>query len=226
MIVHKTGPVALIGGADVENAVLDLALSMAKCVVAADGGASAALARGVVPEAVIGDFDSLAADVRAALPPAALHRVTEQDSTDFEKCIARIDAPLIVGAGFSGARVDHQLAVCNVLVRWPARRCALISADDVMFLAPPEMALDLEEGCRVSLFPMGAVEGRSQGLNWSIDGLVLSPDGQIGTSNFATGRISLSVTAPKLLVILPAAHLAQVADMLLNNPARWPADQG
>lgn len=222
MIVHKSGPIALIGGADVPSGVLRMALSLGERTIAADGGAATALAHGVVPEAVIGDFDSISDEVRAALPKATLHPVMEQDSTDFEKCISRIDAALIVGAGFSGARVDHQLAVCNVLVRWPARRCVLIGGDDAVFLAPPAMALDLPQGCRVSLFPMGAVEGRSDGLNWPIDGLTLTPDGRIGTSNFATGPVHLTVTAPKLLVILPVEHLGLVADMLLNNTSRWP----
>ena len=222
MIVHKSGPIALIGGADVPSGVLRMALSLGERTIAADGGAATALAHGVVPEAVIGDFDSISDEVRAALPKATLHPVMEQDSTDFEKCISRIDAALIVGAGFSGARVDHQLAVCNVLVRWPARRCVLIGADDAVFLAPPTMALDLPQGCRVSLFPMGAVEGRSDGLNWPIDGLTLTPDGRIGTSNFAIGPVHLTVTAPKLLVILPVEHLGLVADMLLNNTSRWP----
>ncbi|WP_281967342.1 thiamine diphosphokinase [Roseovarius nanhaiticus] len=222
MIVHKSGPIALIGGAAMPKPVLERALTLSVGIVAADGGAGAVLAHGRMPDAVIGDFDSITDAQRAALPADVLHPIPEQDSTDFEKCLCRIDAPLVIGAGFSGARVDHQLAVCNVLVRFPARRCVLLSEDDVMFLAPPTFALDLPEGCRVSLFPMGAVEGRSEGLNWPIGGLTLTPDGQIGTSNFATGPVQISVTAPKLLVILPAEHLEQVAGMLMENPARWP----
>jgi thiamine pyrophosphokinase len=222
MIVHRSGPVTLIGGAAVDATVFRLAMSLGERVVAADGGATTALAHGVMPEAVIGDFDSIPQNVRAALPDSVLYHVTEQDSTDFEKCISRIDAPLIIGAGFSGARVDHQLAVCNVLVRWPTRRWVLISEDDCLFLAPPNLALDLPAGCRVSLFPMGTVGGRSDGLNWPVDGLTLTPDGQIGTSNFSTGPVQLSVTEPKLLMILPVEHLGQVVDMLMHNPARWP----
>lgn len=204
------------------DGALQRVLALTSCAVAADSGAGPLLDHGIRPEAVIGDFDSITDAHRGAIPEQALHPVAEQDSTDFEKCISRIDAPLIVGAGFSGARVDHQMAVCNVLVRWPARRCALLGSDDVIFLAPPHMALDLPPGCRVSLFPMGVVEGRSSGLNWPIDGLVMTPDGQIGTSNMATGAMELNVTAPKMLVILPADHLEAVVAMLLENAARWP----
>ncbi len=221
MIICSSAPVALIGGAPANETALKFALSLQGRVVAADSGASTALAHGVALDAVIGDFDSIPPQARAAYPADIMHYIAEQDSTDFEKCLTRIDAPLIIAVGFSGARLDHQLAVCNAMVRWPSKPCMLIGEEDVVFLAPPTLALDLAEGTRVSLFPMGAVEGRSDGLNWPIDGLTLTPDGQIGTSNFATGPVGLNVTAPKLLVILPASYADDVAQMLLNTAARW-----
>ncbi|HEY9039087.1 MAG TPA: thiamine diphosphokinase [Roseovarius sp.] len=221
MVISSSAPVTLIGGAPANETALKFALSLAGRVVAADSGASTALERGLALDAVIGDFDSIPPQTRAAYPADIMHHIAEQDSTDFEKCLSRIDAPLILGVGFSGARLDHQLAVCNALVRWPAKRCMLIGQEDVVFLAPPTLALDLAKGARVSLFPMGAVEGSSDGLNWPIGGLSLTPDGQIGTSNFATGPISLSVTAPKLIVILPAEYSGAVAEMLMTSAARW-----
>lgn len=218
-IVQSSEPITLVGGADLTSDLLHGALAHAPRLVAADGGADRALAFGVRPEAVIGDGDSISAPARAALGDV-LHIVEEQDSTDFEKCLARIDAPLILGVGFSGARLDHQLAVCNALVRVPARRCVLLGADDLIFLAPPALALDLAAGTRVSLFPMGAVEGASDGLEWPIQGLNFAPDHRIGTSNRALGAAHLSVTAPKMLVILPVACLAAVIAGLARA-ARW-----
>ena len=41
---------------------------------------------------MIGDFDSISDAAQRALPPAALHRIAEQDSTDFDKCLRNIDA--------------------------------------------------------------------------------------------------------------------------------------
>jgi thiamine pyrophosphokinase len=221
MIVQTSGSITLIGGAEVTAKLFQMAKTRAPRVVAADGGADYALAQGVLPEAVIGDCDSISASARAALPPERLYQISEQDSTDFEKCLARIDAGLILGVGFSGARLDHQLAVCNALVRAPAKRCVLLGPDDLVFLAPPAVALGLPDGCRVSLFPMGAVEGHSEGLKWPIRGLNFAPDGQIGTSNMALGDVHLSVTAPKLLVILPLAHLDAVIDGLSGAGAWW-----
>lgn len=223
MIVVHDKPVTLIGGAEVSKPVLSRAQSLAPLVVAADGGAKAALVNGVVPRAVIGDFDSLTDDMRARIPKEALHPIPEQDTTDFDKCLRNIAAPLVVGIGFSGKRLDHQLAAYNTLVRHPDRPCLLLGVEELVFLCPPSIRLDLKTGCPVSLFPMGAVEGVSDGLQYPIDGLNFAPDGRVGTSNTALGPVDISVTSPKMLVILPQECLEQVASALLTAGSNWPA---
>lgn len=223
MIVHKTEPVTLIGGAEVTKPALALAMALAPAVVAADGGADTALAHEVMPEAVIGDFDSLSDAARAQIPESHLHQIDEQDSTDFDKCLRNIVAPLVIGVGFSGAQLDHQLAAYNTLVRHPHQRCLLLGSEELVFLAPPSIQLPLDVDCPISLFPMGAVEGISDGLRWPIAGLNFAPDGRVGTSNHTTGPVHLSLTAPKMLVILPQEVLEIAAQALLDTVPRWPA---
>lgn len=222
MIVRETEPVILIGGASLPEGQVDHALRLARIVIAADGGADAALAHGITPQAVIGDFDSISQSARAAIPDAAQYPDPDQDTTDFEKCLGAIAAPLILGLGFCGDRMDHQLAACTALARHPWQRCILLGARDLMFLCPPSLNLPLPEGCRVSLFPMGAVEGVSQGLKWPIGGLNLAPDGRIATSNAALGPVHLVVTAPKMLVILPLEMLDITMAALRATIAHWP----
>lgn len=222
MIVHDNEPITLIGGAEVTKHALDRSIALAPHIVAADGGADAALIHGVMPKAVIGDFDSISPSALATIPKENLYKIAEQESTDFDKCLRNIAAPLIIGVGFSGARLDHQLAAYNTLVRNPHQRCILLGAEELVFLAPPSLHLDLAANCTVSLFPMGAVEGVSDGLRWPIGGLNFSPDGRVGTSNQATGPIHLSLTAPKMLVILPQDTLGLVTEALLGTPSSWP----
>lgn len=222
MIVRETEPVILIGGASLPEGQVNHALRLARIVVAADGGADAALAHGITPQAVIGDFDSISQSARAAIPETAQFPDPDQDTTDFEKCLGAIAAPLILGLGFCGDRMDHQLAACTALARHPWQRCILLGARDLMFLCPPSLNLPLPEGCRVSLFPMGAVEGVSQGLKWPIGGLNLAPDGRIATSNAALGPVHLVVTAPKMLVILPLEMLDITMAALRATIAHWP----
>ena len=202
-IVSSLEPIVLVGGGELLPDDFEAVRPHANRFVAADSGAAAVLAQGHQPEAVIGDFDSLDDTTRADLPAERLHHIAEQDSTDFDKCLRNVAAPLILGLGFLGARVDHQLSVFNRLAARPDKRCVLLGRDDVLCLAPPKLRLDLEAGTRVSLFPMARVSGRSTGLRWPIDGLNFSPDGRVGTSNEATGPVRLETDAPGLLLILP-----------------------
>lgn len=203
-IVEYDEPVTLLGGAAVTLGQLQTALTRAPRLLAADGGANMAVEQGLIPEAVIGDFDSVSAETLAAIPADRHMRVTEQETTDFEKCLMRIRAPLILGLGFEGARADHTLAVWNALVRHPARRCIILGAADLIFAAPPgRLTLDLPPGTRLSLFPMAPLTGRSQGLRWPIDGLEMAPDGRIGTSNQVTGPVTLDLPRAGMLVLLP-----------------------
>jgi thiamine pyrophosphokinase len=220
-IVHAQEPVTLIGGGQADPATLAELLALGPRLVAADGGAAAALAAGHTPEAVIGDMDSLPAAARARLDPAHIHPIAEQDSTDFDKCLQSIHAPLVLGLGFTGPRLDHQMAAFNSLVRHHRRRCILVGTREVVMLAPPALRLDLAPGDTVSLFPMAAVEAKSEGLHWPVGGLSFAPDGRVGTSNRATGPIWLAVTAPKMLLFLPRKALSALVATLLDRPYGW-----
>lgn len=221
-IFHSEQAVTLIGAGGASGATLRRALDLAPRIVAADGGADVALAHGLVPEAVIGDLDSLSARAREALGPERIHRIPEQDSTDFDKALRSIAAPLVIGVGFEGDRLDHLLACFNTLLRRPERRCLLLTADQVVFLCPARAHLELEPGTLVSLFPMAEVRGRSSGLEWPIEGLNFAPYGRVGTSNRAVGAVDLRMDAPRMMVILPLAALEAAVRAVLTGDG-WPA---
>ncbi|SMX43356.1 thiamine diphosphokinase [Maliponia aquimaris] len=225
-IVQSDAPVLLVGGGAAEPAVLAAAVRAAETVVAADGGAARVLALGRMPDAVYGDMDSLAPEIQERLAPGVLRPVDEQDSTDFDKCLRHIAAPVVLGHGFLGDRLDHQLAAMTVLCLRPERRCVLVGAEDVVMLCPPEIALALAPGTRLSLFPMGPVTARSQGLRWPLDGLAFRPAGVIGTSNEVTGPLRLWMDAPVMLLILPVACLSELLAALAAAPGAWPARAG
>ena len=207
-LVDRSHGVTLVGGGVLGAGDLDAALARAPGLVAVDGGARTALAAGHAPDAVIGDMDSIDAATAARIPTSCLHKITEQESTDFDKALRHVRAPLTIAVGFSGARVDHELAAYHTLIRWPGKRCVMLAGSDLVFAAPPELALDVPVGTRVSLFPMSAVTGRSEGLVWPIDGLDFHPATRIGTSNAASAaRQRLRFDGPGMLVILPRSML-------------------
>lgn len=206
----KSGIVLLLGGAPTPPERVTRHLQAATTLCAADGGADLALAAGLIPDAVIGDMDSLKAETIAALPSGVLHRVTEQDTTDFEKALRHIQAPFILALGFTGGRLDHELAVFNALVRHRGSPVVLIGEADIIFQAPRRMSMDLPIGSRLSLFPMGQLSGRSRGLEWPIEGIDFAPDGRIGTSNRVTGAVDLQFDGDQMLIILPLEVLDHV----------------
>ena len=216
VIVHSTTGVTLAGGGRFSASLLGLARGLAPRMVAADGGADRLLALGAEPEAVIGDFDSISKAAQRRLA-GRLFPIREQVTTDFDKALRSIDAPFVLGLGFAGQRLDHGLAVLNGLVRHPDKRCVILSGTDVTFLAPQELSLRLPVGSRLSLFPMAAVEGESEGLRWPLDGFRFAPSGLIGTSNEVSGPVRLRFSAAVMLVILPRSGLAAALDGLLRG---------
>lgn len=218
-IVRSSSGVTLVGAGQPLASDIEEALRLAPTLVAADGGATFCLDAGHVPDAVIGDFDSLNQGDRPRLGQSRLIHVAEQDSTDFEKCLRRIAAPFVLATGFTDARLDHTLAAMTTLARRIGPTAIIIAKDDIVFSANAEVVLDLPVGSRLSLFPMGQVQGESLGLEWPIDGLTLAPDGRIGTSNRVVGPVHLSFDRPGCLVLVPRDALSAVfASLGLQTP--------
>ncbi len=212
--VQSNEGVTLVGAGNPGGEEIVKAMAFAPFVVAADGGANFCLAAGISPSAVIGDLDSIHDATRTALPEARFLQVAEQDSTDFEKCLTRIDAPFVLATGFADGRSDHSLAALSALARGLGPPTILLAKEDLIFAAPAQLKLNLPAGTRVSLFPLAKVRGRSAGLRWPIDGLTLDPMGRIGTSNEATGPVELTFESAGCLVLIPPEFLAEALTAL------------
>ncbi len=211
-IVQSTAGVTLAGGGGFSLKLLEIARALAPTLVAADGGADRLLRLGAEPEAVIGDFDSISKQSQARLA-GRLFPISEQATTDFDKALRSVVARFVLAIGFSGARLDHGLAVLNALVSHRDKRCLVLGGHDVTFLAPRALTLRLPVGSRLSLFPMGPVEGESQGLRWPLQGIRFSPAGMIGTSNEVTAPVvTLRFSADLMLVILPRSAVVTALD--------------
>ncbi len=215
-IVESVEIVALLGGGSSKKTELLRALSLAPRLFCADGGGNRALDWGVAPEKVIGDLDSV--DI-GKMDAAGIETVfiADQNSTDFEKCLGVISAPLILGVGFLGGRLDHQLAVLNTLARQTSQPVVLLGQGEVCFLCPPEFELELPESTRFSLFPMAPSRCESTGLVWPLDGLALSPTGRIATSNAAIGGVlQVRVLSGAVICILPDIYLEEVVSFFID----------
>ena len=214
--VQSPHGVTLVGAGPFKRSDLVESVALAPTLIAADGGANLCVSAGFFPEAVIGDLDSILPGTRAALPDANFIEIAEQDTTDFEKCMQRIDAPFVLATGFAAGRLDHMLAVLSVMARDVGPPVILLADRDILFAAPKEITLDVKAGTRVSLFPLAEVKGASNGLKWPIDRLQLHPMVMVGTSNEATGPVRLTFETPGCLVIMPREALGPVLVGLID----------
>jgi thiamine pyrophosphokinase len=190
----------------------------AALVVAADGGATKALAAGLRPDLVVGDADSLGegglARVRAAGIPVELADEAK-DESDLElamlAAVARGAGRLTVLGALGGPRFDHALANAwllahPVLADRPAvlldatTRVRLLAADR----HPAAAELIGRAGDLVSLFPFGAeaLGVTTEGLAYPLRDEPLAPGPARGLSNVrASRRARVELRAGRLLVI-------------------------
>ncbi len=215
-------PVTVAGGGLLDAAMVREAMVHAPAgLIAADGAADRLDHLGFEPNAIVGDIDSLSDPNDWRRRGATVVALSEQDTTDFEKCLYSVAAPAFVGVGFTGKRLDHMLAVFHVLLRHNEKPVFLLGEVEAMALVPPgrEVVLDVGVGATISLFPLAPVNGlRSQGLEWAIDGLQMAMGSAIGTSNRSTDpTIRLAVDRPGLLLFIPRSSLGALIEGVMGT---------
>ena len=165
-------------------------------LLAADGGAAFLAGLGIVPQAVVGDFDSLDGGVAGELQAAGvelLRHPARKDVTDGELAVEealRRGAAEVLLAGGTGA-LDHTLGHLAILHRLQARGIAarLVAPDltVAVLTAPAGVTLAAPAGVRVSLAPAGADATVSlAGFEYPLDRGLLPADACLGLGNHVT----------------------------------------
>ncbi len=207
-IVSIDDIVGLIGGASIHPEDIAGIFPFIDKYIAVDGGADHLLKAKKVPEAVIGDLDSLSDHARATFADRLCH-ISDQSTTDFEKAIMHLRARAMIALGFTGGRMDHVLSVLNVLTRYPDRRVILTDAHDVSFLGGQgQTMLHMPPGTRLSVMPLDTARVSLRGVVWPFEDMQMHPGGFVSPSNaVADDPVRIDVQGP-VLVTLPRAHLA------------------
>jgi thiamine pyrophosphokinase len=222
------GLLVIVGGGALDEPLLRHLAARGAALVGADGGGDAIARAGLVPDAIIGDFDSLA-DPEGWSDRTRLLRIEEQETTDFEKALYSTQAPVTLALGMTGKRFDHTLAALNAVMRHASERAiVLVDEHDLALALIKPFRFQVPPGARISVHPLAPVRfSSSSGLRFPLDGLRLAPGERIGTSNEAVeGPFSITPengnSAPWLL-ILDQGLLGALVDTLLKEegpPAR------
>lgn len=206
------GLLVIVGGGTVDPLVLADLAEAGAAFVGADGGGDVLAAAGYMPRAIIGDLDSLR-DPAAWEGKTILRRIAEQDTIDFEKALYSTTAPLTVALGMTGQRFDHTLAALDAVTRQArGRRILLVDEHDLALALTGPFDFAVDAGERVSVHPLAPITfGRSDGLQFALNGLTLAPGVRTGTSNAAVdGPFSIEPAAGEdapWLLILDRAYL-------------------
>jgi thiamine pyrophosphokinase len=217
MTFQFQSPVFLVGDGELSEHQFRSLYSDPHPLIAADGGANALRDFLMIPHAVIGDMDSIR-DRDFFEKQSQLVHIEDQDTTDLEKCLMEVEAPLYLALGFIGKRFDHTLEILHVLEKYSHKQIVFFSKEDVIIRLPKSFEIELPLGTRFSLYPLKrTLLLSSVGLKYPLKGLIMEQGQMIGTSNETTeSTVRIEQSEEGLIAIVPIEHVAALLSSTLN----------
>ncbi len=156
-------------------------------LIAADGGTRMAQQFDLIPDVIVGDFDSYRP---TGNEEAEVIHDPGQETNDLEKALSialQKGAEDVIVFGATGKRLDHTLKNLSVLKQFDSKFKSLIFKDtysDILLIQSP-FRTELPKGTSVSLFPLsGKVEGiTTKGLLYPLHNETLQNGVRDGSSN-------------------------------------------
>lgn len=159
-------------------------------VIAADAGYRICLEEGIVPDLLLGDFDSMEPPADAA---PIFRLPAEKDDTDtmaaLRAGLERMCDTFYIYGGTGGKRLDHTLANLQSLL-FLRRRGArgFLYDDDFLWTVLENEALDIPKTVEWGLFSVFCLGDRAEGVDekgfqYPLQDAVLTPDFPLGVSN-------------------------------------------
>ena len=185
-------------------------------VIAADGGYAELVSRGISPDLVVGDFDSL-----GEIPdhPNVIRTNVEKDDTDMvtavKEGIARGFNEFIIDGGLGG-RLDHTFANIQTIVFLAQNnaRGYLIGKDTtITAITDSSIAYIPEAKGRISVFASGNTASgvTISGLKYTLANGLLTNDYPLGVSNEFVGEPAVVSVTQGTLIIMWTGGLDAIA---------------
>ena len=176
-------------------------------IIAADGGYDILKSKNIIPDIIIGDFDSVEADL--SRENIIKHPIEKDDTDTFLACKLGFEQDFknFVIYGGVGGRIDHTLANIQALL-WVAKRGgrAFLIGNDVIMTVITDTSLSFSADFvgKISVFAqeMLAKGVNISGLKYSAENINLTPEFPLGVSNeFVGERAEISVKEGSLLIV-------------------------
>ena len=183
--------------------------------VAADGGANMLLKSKYVPDAVVGDFDSLDPKTRKQMPNSKFLHIPEQDTNDADKAVRhclKLGFKEIHLLGADGGRQDQFLSGLEILFKY-SEQARLISWTQLERLEFINQIWEenIAPGTTLSLLPVfGGAQGIvTKGLKYALNNQDLIPGkSPSGVSNLVVSNpVSVNIKKGTLLLLVQHTEL-------------------
>lgn len=175
-------------------------------VVCADGGARHARRLGLVPDAVVGDLDSVPRARPRGWARTEYVRVPDPERGDLDKALDHAEslgARRAWVAAALGGLMDHELVNLAVLESRRTRlELVLLGEGEARLLGPGRHVLDVRRKGRFSLLAAPRARVTLRGARYPLRDAVLLRDSR-GLGNTASGPVTLAVAEGRVWVIVP-----------------------
>ena len=165
-----------------------------------------------LPDAVVGDLDSLSPQLQRRYASLLAHR-PDPDDNDQTKAVQYIleqrpEVEEIHILGATGKRADHTVGNLSLLMEYPrrfelgGRRIDIVSDYGTAFALTDTATLDVGAGRRVSLFsPDNSLRIDSEGLVWPTGGVVFDNWWKATLNRAGADRITLRFSHPSRALV-------------------------
>ena len=163
----------VVAGGEYPTAAQPLAvLQNAPLVVCCDGAADRHIATGQIPDAIVGDGDSISAENREKYAHL-MNIITEQESNDQTKAVRYLmerGKHRIAIVGATGRREDHTIGNISLLIEYARAGCDVCSFTDHGVFIPCNgtSTHKCRKGQQVSIFSITAKDLSADGLLYPI----------------------------------------------------------
>jgi len=182
-------------------------------IVCADGGTRHAVSMGIVPDVVLGDFDSLSSEVKSVLSDTRCQfyeHPEEKDMTDTElalKYCLKKNPEEIILMGSLGTRFDHSLANIFLLFDVSAHiRIKVINEQNEIMILKEKLYLQGSPGDIVSIIPLSKelIGVSTRGLKFMLRNETLLLGTSRGVSNEMAGSEAMVEIKEGLALVIRA----------------------
>lgn len=146
-------------------------IEKAPFLISCDGAADVLIEKGIIPNIIIGDGDSIS-DKNKAKYQSILHIIDEQETNDLTKAISFLLSHhftdiTIVGA--TGKREDHTLGNISLLIEYKQKcNIKMVTDHGIFYPCINKFEIDLNDIYPISIINFGAKNLKSSGLAYPI----------------------------------------------------------